>query len=80
MEALFFKGSFTGAFGNSLAWLGSDLGGALAKWGPHLFIGTNGTLWNLGGFLTNQEDSRTPYIILCTRLMYKNIQEISRFF
>ena len=30
--------------GCSLAWLGSDLGGALAKWGPHLFIGTKGTL------------------------------------
>ena len=28
----------------SLAWLGSDLGGALAKWDPHLFIDTNGTL------------------------------------
>ena len=54
--------------GSSLAWLGSDLGGALAKWGPHLFIGTNGTLWNLGGFLTNQEDSRIPYTILCTTL------------
>ena len=30
--------------GSSLAWLESDLGGALAKWGPHLFIDTNGTL------------------------------------
>ena len=30
--------------GCSLVWLGSDLGGALAKWDPHLFIGTKGTL------------------------------------
>ena len=30
--------------GSSLAWLGSDLGGVLAKWGSHLFIGANGTL------------------------------------
>ena len=51
--------------------LKAHLLGALAKWGLHLFIGTNGTLWNLGGFLTNQEDSRilstTLYTSLCTR-------------
>ena len=48
MEALLLKGSFTSA-------LGTHLLGALAKWGPHLFIDTYGTHWNLGGFLTNQE-------------------------
>ena len=67
--------------GCSLAWLGSDLGGALAKWGSHLFIGTNGILWNLGGFLTNQEYSRTPYTNLCTTLctrIYKRSLESSR--
>ena len=60
-------------FKDSLAWLGSDLGGALAKWGPHLFIGTNWTLWNLGGFLTNQKDSRIPYTILCTTLCTRDL-------
>ena len=67
--------------GSSLAQLGSDLGGALAKWGPHLFIGTHGTIWNLGGFLTNQEYSKTSYPILCTTLCtrtYKRFLELSR--
>ena len=59
--------------GNSLAWLGSDLGGALAKSGPHLFIGINGTIWNLGGFITNQEDSRIPYTTLCTSLCTRDL-------
>ena len=55
MEAFVAQRKLYKCFGNSLAWLGSDLGGALAKWGLNLFIGTNRTLWNLGGFLTNQE-------------------------
>ena len=59
--------------GSSLAWLESDLGGALAKRGFHLFIGTNGILWNLGGFLTNQEYSITPYSNLCTTLCTRNL-------
>ena len=81
MEALINSRKPLQVLGSSLAWLGSDLGGALAKWGPHLFIGTNGTLWNLGGFLINQEYSRTPYTnlytTLCTRI-YKRSLEFSR--
>ena len=73
MEAFITQGSLYKCFRNSLAWLGSDLGGALAKWGPHLFIGTNGTLWNLGEFLTNQEDSRIPYTTLCTSLCTRDL-------
>ena len=53
--------------------LEAHLLGALAKWGPHLFIGTNGTLWNLGEFLTNQEDSRIPYTTLCTSLCTRDL-------
>ena len=67
--------------GSSLAWLESDLGGALAKRGFHLFIGTNGILWNLGGFLTTQVYSRMSYIILGTSLytsIYKRLLEFSR--
>ena len=81
MEALINSRNPLQVLGSSLAWLGSDLGGALAKWGPHLFIGTNGTLWNLGGFLTNQEYSRMSYIILGTSLytsIYKRFLEVSR--
>ena len=44
MEALYYSKKLLQVLGSSLAWLGSDLGGVLAKWGPHLFIGTNGTL------------------------------------
>ena len=81
MEALYYSKKLLQVLGSSLAWLGSDLGGALAKWGPHLFIGTNGTIWNLGGFLTNQEYSRTSYPILwttlCTRI-YKRFLKVSR--
>ena len=44
MEALINSRKPLQVLGSSLAWLGCDLGGALAKWGPHLFIGTNGTL------------------------------------
>ena len=44
MEALYYSKKPLQVLGCSLAWLGSDLGGALAKWGPHLFIGTKGTL------------------------------------
>ena len=44
MEALITQRSLYKCFEDSLAWLGSDLGGALAKWGSHLFIGTNGTI------------------------------------
>ena len=43
--------------------LEAHLLGALAKWGPHLFIGTNGSFWNLGGFLTIQENSKIPYTL-----------------
>ena len=81
METLITQGSLYKCFEDSLAWLGSNLGGALAKCGSHLFIGTNGTLWNRGGFLTNQEYSRTPYTNLCTTLctrIYKRSLEFSR--
>ena len=80
MEVFITQGSLYKYFRNSLAWLGSDLGGALAKWESHLFIGTNETLWNLEGFLTNQEYSRTPYTNLCTTLctgIYKKSLEFS---
>ena len=46
-----------------------------------LFIGTNGTLWNLEGFLTTQVYSRMSYIILGTSLstrIYKRLLEFSR--
>ena len=85
MEAFIAQMKLYKCSGNSLAWLvrllGGLWGGDLAKWGPHLFIGTNGTLWNLWGIFTNQEDSRTPYIILCTNLctrIYKSSLEFSR--
>ena len=81
MEALINSRKPLQVLGSWLAWLGSDLGGALAKWGSHLFIGTNGTLWNLGGFFTDQEYSRTPYTNLCTTLctrIYKKSLEFSR--
>ena len=54
--------------GNLYKCLEAHLLGALAKWGPYLFIGTNGTLWNLGGFLTIHECSGMSYTILCTSL------------
>ena len=44
MEAFITQGSLYKCFESLLAWLGSDLGDALVKWDPHLFIGTNGTL------------------------------------
>ena len=85
MEAFIAQRKLYKCFKNSLAWLGSCFGwflvGALAKWGSHLFIGTNGTLWNLGGFFTDQEYSRTPYTNLCTTLctrIYKKSLEFSR--
>ena len=44
MEALYYSKKPLQVLGSSLAWLWSNLDGALAKWGPHLFIGTNGTI------------------------------------
>ena len=64
----------------AIQYLEAHLLGALAKWGLHLFIGTNGTFWNLGGFLTNQEYSRTPYTILCTILCIKTYKRSLEFF
>ena len=51
MEALINSKKPLQVLGSSLAWLESDLGGALAKWGPHLFIGTNGLSRTLEGSL-----------------------------
>ena len=58
--------------GSSLAWLGSDFGGVLAKWSPHLFISTNGTLWDPQKFPTILKLSRRLY----TKVMYKYLQDM----
>ena len=53
--------------------LEAHLLGVLAKWDPHLFIGTDGAFWNLESFLTNKKDSRKFYTTLCTSLFTRDL-------
>ena len=65
MEVLLLKGSFTSALKlTSLVPLPNK---ALT------YLDTIETHWNLGGFLTNQEYSKTPYTSLCTNLYTKDL-------